>query len=309
MSVALTATTGKIGGAVLNSVLEHNLLPPSSLIICTSSDPEDARWQDLKSKGAQIRKSNYDDPESMIRAFSGCTKIFLVSTPKIELDYGDAPPGHGRERQHFNAINAARAAGVQHIYYTSLAFGSQSKTGVMQAHLRTEAYLARLKDMKVTVIREGLYNESWPLYLGFYFGLKNDERDEVVVAGDGPVSWTSIADLGLGTALVLADPSTKYDGKTIYLSQTRTATLKDVAKIVSDVKGREIALKIVSSDEFCRHYVENGREKGNAEWWCTTYDALTNNECSVQDPTLEELLASKGRKPKQIEETIREMLS
>jgi hypothetical protein len=64
------------------------------------------------------------------------------------------------------AIDAARRAGVKHIYYTSLAFGSPSKAGVMRAHLRTEAYLATLSDLKVTVIREGLYNESWPLYLG-----------------------------------------------------------------------------------------------------------------------------------------------
>lgn len=244
----------------------------------------------------------------MKKAFSGCIKLFLVSTPQIELDYNNAPPGQGRERQHINAINAAEAAGIQHIYYTSLAFGDVSKAGVMQAHLRTEKYLGGLKDMKVTVIREGLYNESWPLYLGFYFGLKNEERDEVVIPGDGPVSWTSIADLGLATALVVADASTKYDRKTIYLSQLRTVSLKQIAGFVSDVRGRQIALKIVSRDEYCRHYIENGRAKDNVEWWCSTYDALKDNECGIQDPTLEDLLASKGRKPKQIEETIREML-
>jgi hypothetical protein len=58
----------------------------------------------------------------------------------------------------------------------------------------------------VTVIREGLYNESWPLYLG-YFDPKGDDREEVALAGDGKISCTSIRNLGHGTALVLS-----YDG-------------------------------------------------------------------------------------------------
>lgn len=246
----------------------------------------------------------------MIKAFSGCTKLFLVSTPQVELDYNNAPPGHGREKQHFSAIEAAQDAGVEHIYYTSLAFGGHSRASVMTAHLRTEEVLSQLINTKFTVIREGLYNESWPLYLGFYYGLKNDDRDTVIVGGDGPICWTSIADLGLATALVVADPSDKYVGKTITLAQTRAVALKHVAQVVSDVKGREVALKVVSKDEFCRYYIDEKRmDKGNVEWWSTTYDALNDTECLIQEPTLSELLSSKGVQPKQIEETIKEMLS
>ena len=61
----------------------------------------------------------------------------------------------------------------------------------MRAHIRTEAYLHDLAQQgktEYTIIREGLYNESWPLYFGHYWGFKSDERQEIVVAGDGPVS-------------------------------------------------------------------------------------------------------------------------
>jgi hypothetical protein len=40
----------------------------------------------------------------------------------------------------------------------------------MRAHLRTE-FLKQLEGqegLKVTVIMEGLYSESWPLYLGYF---------------------------------------------------------------------------------------------------------------------------------------------
>jgi hypothetical protein len=57
--------------------------------------------------------------------------------------------------------------------------------------------------VKVTVVKKRLYSESWPLYFGCY-DPKGDEREEVIVTGDGPVSLTGLGDLGLGTALVVA---------------------------------------------------------------------------------------------------------
>ncbi|KAH8597653.1 hypothetical protein B0O99DRAFT_660570 [Bisporella sp. PMI_857] len=306
--LALTGTTGKIGGAVLDAILKENLLPPSELVLCTSSNPSDARWEDLKSRGAQVRQSNYDDPESMTTAFAGCSKLFLVSTPRIQMDFNDAPNGEGREKHHIAAINAARSAGVSHIYYTSLAFEPNSLSGVMRAHLRTEAFLHSLTDIKYTTIREGLYNESWPLYLGYY-DLKNDDRDEILLAGDGEISWTSIAELGLGTALVIVEAGGKYAGKTFYLSNPNTVNLDGIAKTVSKIKGREVTIKIVSREEYIKHYVARGKEKPAVEWWSLTYPALNLKECKIQDNALVELLSSKGRELKPVEETVKEMLS
>jgi hypothetical protein len=177
----------------------------------------------------------------------------------------------------------------------------------MQAHLRTESYL-RGSTVKRTVIREGLYNESWPLYLGYYYQLAKDEREEVVVAGDGPISWTSIKDLGLATALVVVDGSDRYEGKTLFLSAPTTQTLTDIARVVSEVKGQKIKVKVVGRDEYVRHYVERGRDRASVEWWVSSYPALESGECDIKDMTLSELLDRKGVKPKLVEETVREML-
>ena len=227
------------------------------------------------------------------------------------MDYNDAPLWQGREKHHRAAIDAALEAGVKHIYYTSLGFSNPSKAGVMRAHIRTEEYLHNLEKegkVKITIIREGLYNESWPLYFGYYFGLKNETRNEVVVAGDGPVSWTSIPDMAFGTAKVLAAPSDKWSGKTFYLSQKKTWTLQDIAQIVSKVRKEEIKLKIVSRKEYEDYYAERGAERASVEWWSSSYDALKDGECAINDPTLEGLLKEAGRSPTPLEETIEEML-
>ncbi|KAJ4313446.1 hypothetical protein N0V94_006933 [Neodidymelliopsis sp. IMI 364377] len=309
--IALTSATGKLGGAVLNAILENKLVDPKQLVVCTSTDPKDSRFDSLHSQAITVRQANFDDPSSLKSAYTGCDKLFLVSTPRIEMDYNNAPLWQGREKHHRAAIDAALEAGVKHVYYTSLGFANPSKAGVMRAHIRTEKYLGELEKaakIKVTVIREGLYNESWPLYFGYYFKLKEETRKEVVVAGDGPISWTSIPDMAYGTAKVLAAPSQEWSGKTFYLSQKKTWTLQNIAELVSKVKGEDIKLKIVSRKEYEEYYVDKGTERASVEWWSSSYDALKDGECAIDDSTLEMMLKEAGRSPKPLEETVAEML-
>ncbi|KAF2745933.1 NAD(P)-binding protein [Sporormia fimetaria CBS 119925] len=308
--LALTSATGKLGSAVLDAILKNSLISPEELVVCTSSDPTDSRFDAFRNNGVTVRYNNFDEPESLEKAFSGCDRLFLVSTPRISMDYNDAPLWKGREAHHRAAIDAARKVGVKHIYYTSLAFANPSKAGVMRAHIRTEAYLQTLKDVQWTVIREGLYNESWPLYFGYYYGLKQETRNEVVVAGDGPISWTSIADMAFGTAKILSSSPSEWAGRTVYLSQNNTWTLKQIASIVSKARGQEVELKIVSRKEYEDHYVkEHGMERPAVEWWSSTYDAVRDGECEIHDKTLENFLQEAGKKATPLEQTIEKMLS
>ncbi|KAK8219714.1 hypothetical protein M8818_000688 [Zalaria obscura] len=308
--LAIIGASGKLGNATLTALLKHNLIP-SSDIICLSSSGSGT--QKLQSQGVTVRSASFDTPSNLESALRGCDRLFLVSSPRIAKDFNNAPPGAGREADHFVAIDAARRAGVKHIYYSSLAFANPSKAGVMQAHMRTEAYLAKLnkeEGLQYTVIREGLYNESWPLYFGHY-DVGGDDRTEVPVGGDGRISWTSIADLGLANALVLAADPKEWEGRTFYLSNTQDPrSLEEVAKMVGKAKGREIALRVVSREQHERYYVEERKmPEPMIKWWSTTYDALRDNECEIKDTTLETLLASKGVTPKPVEETIKEMIA
>jgi uncharacterized protein YbjT (DUF2867 family) len=307
--LALTSPSGRLSSAVVSAILKHKLYPVSKLVLCTSSDPNNGSWDLLKDQGIAVRHSNYDSQSSMQDAFAGCSKLLLVSSPRTAMDFHNPPHGSGREVHHFAAIRAAMQAGVQHIFYTSLAFKPSSKAAVMTSHLRTEEFLAgvRGEGVKVTIIRQGLESESWPLYFGF-FDPKSDKRWEVVVAGDGKISWTAVKDLGLGTAMVVVEPSDKYDDKTFYLSAPHGKTLRDVAMVVSEVKGKKVCLKIVDREEYCRYYIEEkGMDPGEVDWLSSTYESLRNGDCDIEDWTLSELLAERGLKLKPLEETIKEM--
>jgi uncharacterized protein YbjT (DUF2867 family) len=313
--LAITGVTGKLGGAVLDALLEHEMFDPNDLVIATTSKPDHPKFTKLASgtKGIHVRTVDFDRPTTLKQAFVGCDTLLLVSSPAINLDTPDAAVGEGRERHHFNAINAAREAGVRHIYYTSLAFaandgmpGSSSKASVMRAHLRTEEYLQKVwesaeeGDFDYTIIREGLYAESWPLYFGFYDSGR-DEREEVYVAGDGPICWTTIPDLAYATARIITAPSAEYAGRTFYLSNIdNPKTLTDVAELLGKKENRKIQVKTVSTSEFQEFYVKEGKEgvrgvEWLVEWWSSTYGALADGECLIKDRTLAELLHKYGR--------------
>lgn len=324
--LCLTGTTGNIGSAVLRSLLSHSLIPPSQITIATSSPSTPASLTPYASSGITIRHAaSFDDPTSLEAAYTGCDTLFLVSSPKIALDFGDAKEGEGRERHHFAAIDAARKVGVTHIYYTSLAFAfnstlsgingkvEESKAGVMRAHERTERYLAKVcaesnGQMGYTVVREGLYAESWPLYFGQWDVLR-DERRVVKVGGDGRVAWTGIEDLGLGTALILAGKREEWVGRTVYLSAPRSATLAEVAEVVSRVGGKEVKLEVVGRAEYERLSVQDrGMDEAFVKWWAGSYDALGDGECDVKDSMLENLLKQRGKECAKWEEIVEKMV-
>ena len=309
--LAIVGASGKLGLATLTALLDHHLLPPSQILCTASSESGLQKLLPAREKGVQIAQAHWDSPSSFEAALAGSDKLFLISSSRIAKDFFDAAPGEGREADHFVALEAARKVGVRRVYYTSLAFGDSSRSCVMRAHERTEEWLgsqAGEGGMEWTVLREGLYSESWPLYLGHSL-VRGDGREVVPVAGDGKVSWTCIADLGFASALVLAQEGEEWVGRTCYLAQERAYTIREVAAMVSKAKVKEVRLKIVSREEHEEYYVQQrGMEEGYVKWWAKTYDALKDGECEIHDGTLEKLLASKGRKPEQMEDTVARML-
>ncbi|CAL3969327.1 unnamed protein product [Diplocarpon coronariae] len=295
--LALTSCTGKLGKATLDVIVEQELIPPLK------------SWDELKAKDIEVRIFNFDT--SHPSTFEGCTKLYLISTPNVSTDFSNAPPGQGGEKAH---IWSYRSCGrywcqVRVLHVASIWAGVRS-----WGHEGTFAYgsvpqgIGGREGLKVTVLGEGLYNESWPLYLG-YFDPQRDERGEVLLAGEGKFSWTAIKDLGLGSALVLADGMENFVGKTLYLSRTGAARcLREIAELVAKAKGESVSVKVVGTEEYVEHYVKRGVKKSSIEWWSSTYRALEKGECLIEDPTLGELLAGRGVKPTSVKETVEDML-
>src|SRR4051812_29393754 len=103
--IVVTGATGLLGGAVVERLLARQ---PAEEIGVSVRDP--AKAQALADRGVRVRRGDYDDAASLAHAFDGAGQILLVSA---------AATGEVALRQHRTAIDAARAAGVRRIVYTS----------------------------------------------------------------------------------------------------------------------------------------------------------------------------------------------
>ncbi|MCJ1310798.1 hypothetical protein MMC25_004465 [Agyrium rufum] len=316
--IHLTGTTGKLGSLTLKHLLETVQYPPSSLQ-CSTSTPKDNL--PIKSTVADFLK-----PETLPAAFSPTAPhiLFIVSYPSIAHEL--------RVTAHKNAIDAAVRAGVKWIVYTSLGFPGDSKSAVMQAHIDTEAYLKKTcasagtqegGEVQWTIIREGIYSESWELYLGGVAGMpwedleKASDGERVIRVSKGSadkgIAWVGRDELGEATARLLADGPGRWASQTLLFSGQDPVSLKGVADLVAETIGWKDGLKVeeVSEEEWIENQVR--RKGGDAEQtrefagkWASTYPAIGKGELAIVDPVLAEILGS--RKIRGFAEVLREGL-
>ncbi|MCJ1333722.1 hypothetical protein MMC10_010422 [Thelotrema lepadinum] len=194
----------------------------------------------------------------------------------------------------------------------------------MQAHLDTEEYLRHTcarSGTHYTIVREGIYSESYPLYLGFFDAKAQQEasRREVLVppTQNQGVAWVSRDELGEGTARILLNvlenldtpDGGPYTDKTILLSGPRTVSLKAVGAAVSKVLGwegtGELGVREVTEEEFVKHHAANrggGKEAEDfVRAWASTFPAIGKGELAIVDLSLEQIL---GRKPEGFHEVL-----
>jgi NAD(P)H dehydrogenase (quinone) len=106
MVYVVTGVGGYIGAAVAENLLKDGV-PPGQIRVTSRNEATLAKWRE---RGVDCRNVDFNDRAALQEAFRGADHLFLVSTMEV---------GPQRQRQHANAVEAAREAGVGHIVYTS----------------------------------------------------------------------------------------------------------------------------------------------------------------------------------------------
>ena len=107
-TLLVTGASGQLGRRVIAHLLQTHRVPAGQ-IIATTRKPE--TLADLAAQGVQVRGADFDDPASLVAAFSGAQRLLLVSTDALDR------PGR-RLEQHQAAVAAAVQAGARHVVYT-----------------------------------------------------------------------------------------------------------------------------------------------------------------------------------------------
>jgi NAD(P)H dehydrogenase (quinone) len=192
------------------------------------------------------------------------------------------------------AIDAAVAAGAGRVLYTShMGSNPCSPFPPMPDHAATESALAAA-GVAFTALRNGFYAASAVMLLGAAL-----ETGELAVPADGPVAWTSHADLA--EAAVIALTGDRLDGLTPALTGSEAIDMAGVAAIASEVIGRPIRHVVVSDEEYRAGLIAHAVPEPAADMLLGLFAASRKGEFAPADPTLARLI---GRAP----QTVRDVL-
>ncbi|MFF5436799.1 SDR family oxidoreductase [Streptomyces achromogenes] len=223
MSIVVTGATGHLGRHVVTQLLEK---VPAERITAVVRDP--AKAADLAARGVRLAVADYNAPETLDGLFAAGDKVLLISGSEV---------GKDRVAQHTAVIDAAKAAGVGLLAYTS-APGTLT-AALADDHRATEKVLLA-SGLPYTLLRNGWYHENYTEHLAPVL-----EHGAVVqAAGDGRVSSAARADYAAAAVAVLTGEG--HENATYELGGDEAWSFAEYAAELSRQTGREIAYQPVS---------------------------------------------------------------
>ena len=224
----VTGASGQLGKFVLDELLARGT--DAASIVAFGRDT--AKLADYAARGVTVRAMDYDQPEELAGQLAGIDRLLLISGSAL----GQRP------RQHAAVIDAAKAAGVGYIVYTSILEAPTTPIKLGAEHLATEQSLAA-SGVPFDLARMGWYNENYigALPAQVEFGLITGAQ------GDGRISSASRADLAAGLAVIL----TTGKGGDIYdLAGDESWTMADLAAEASRVSGKPVRYQNMSEADY-----------------------------------------------------------
>lgn len=169
----------------------------------------------------------------------------------------------------------------------------------MHNHAGTEEEL-RESGVAFTFLRNGFYASPTPMMM-----LGNAlETGELAAPEDGPVAWTTRADLAEAAAIILTREG--IDGPTPALTASETVDAAGIAAIASELTGRQIRRVVVPDDEYRDGMVANGVPEPQADMFLGLFAASRQGEFAPADPTLSRLL---GHEPTPLRDVLKQAIS
>ncbi len=227
--IIVTGASGQFGMAAARSLL--GLVPPEDLIVF-SRTPD--KLGEFAEAGANVRKADFDDPASLGPAMEGGEKMLLISTVRVG----------SRVEQHTAAVEAAKAAGVRHIVYTSLLGvrtpGNPSVEGF--DHIATEKMI-EASGLAWTHLRDSLYAEAVATAMAIP-ALQAGHKPENAGQGRVPiVSRDDCVAIAVGVLTQDGHANTAYD-----VTGPEMWTLPDAMALVSQMAGKPIEIEPVDDE-------------------------------------------------------------
>lgn len=228
MKIAITGASGQYGRRAAQLLIEGGVAP-SDLILITRS-PESLA--EAAEQGCVVRWGDFDDRDSLVEGLAGAERMLMISGTRVGF----------REPQHTNAVEAAKAAGIRHIVYTSfIATVPSNPSLAVKDHLITEKLL-RSSGLVWTSLRDAQYSEAVVDAMG---PLTLAKGEMFSLALDGAMAFVSREDCVASAVAVLVGEG--HENRAYDITGPELLTHRQVAEMLTDVTGWPIAC--VATDE------------------------------------------------------------
>jgi len=250
-TVLVFGGTGTQGGSVVDALLKN---PEKWNVRVVSRNPESEKAIDLKKRGCQVVKGDFDQHDELVKSLEGVDFVFLLTnfwqppfTKEAEIAQG---------KKFADAVVEAKPSKLKAIVFSTLPPAEQLSNGkIKAAHLDSKADIEKyLKDLKLPYIGVGAghYMENFLTSLsllqkldkpGQYllnYPLKPEDRLPLAYIHDYGIVVVSVFENFKG-----------YLGKTIYVTTDNISTQK-VAQILQEVTGFQIHLSNLTPESYAK---------------------------------------------------------
>src|SRR4051812_27634491 len=262
--IAVTGATGALGSRVADRVVAGAAAADATVRLVVRDATRAPRLP-----GAAITEfpGGYADGDGFRDALTGVHTLYLVSAAEAE----------DRLQQHLTAAEAAAAAGVQRIVYTSFLNASPDAVfTLVRQHDATERAIVAT-GVRWTAPRHSMYADFVP----FFAVPEGDGAVIAAPAGDGRAGFVSRDDCADVGAAVLLDASGATDGQALDVTGPEALSMADAAAVLADVIGRPVRYENQTIEEAWATRRPSGHPDWEVEGWVTSYLAIAAGELAT----------------------------
>jgi len=281
MKILVTGATGHLG----RDTIEYLLNKVSANEIAALARNEE-KSKVLREKGIDVRIGNYDDYDSLVKAFQDIDKLLLISSSEIG----------SRAAQHINAINAAKEAGVKHIVYTSFIRQKDDPNSALwfiaKDHVETEEHLFNC-GIPYTLFKNGFYMDMITDFIG-----ENVLETQTVFlpAKEGKVNFALRKEIAEALANVLT--SEGHESKVYNIGGEVTVSFGEIADFLSEISGKKINYVSPDAETYKQELAKHNVPEMYINMFAAFAIAFSENAMDVPSNDLTDLL---GRKSMEVE--------
>lgn len=265
-TIAVLGSTGSQGGGLCRAILDD----PAGGFACRAitRDPSKDKAKELADKGAEVVKADIDDIESLKQAFAGAYGVYAVT------NFWEHFSGDKEKEQARNIAEAAKAAGVQHVVWSTLEdtrklmAADDKRMPMLQEKYRVPHFDAKgeadqyFDGLPLTRLITSYYWDN--LYL---FGLAPQKGEDGTLSwafpmGDAKLAGIAAEDIGK-VAYGIFKAGQEYIGKTVGI-YGEALTIEQMGETLTKVLGvGAIVYNAVDADAYRSFGFDGADELGN----------------------------------------------